>query len=375
MAKYRFDEIAINSTAKKKPVDEDKYTYLGLEHLDGGNLQVTRFGADVAPIGEKLIMKKGDVLFGKRRAYQKKVAIAPFDGIFSAHGMVLRPKEDVINKDFFPFFISSDYFLDEAIKISVGSLSPTINWRDLKQLEFDLPDMAEQERLAKILWAVEDVKQKALTSLTNTDILINSHINEITKLYDNKKIGECFNIVNGFTPSRSNQVFWNDGTIPWFTIEDINHQGGRISDTIQYITTSALAKNSKRLLPPGTLLLCCTASVGAYALSEIEVTTNQQFNGLYPNEKYHEKINMDFMFYIAPLFKNKLLSFSGKTTIDFISVSTLSDLEFPLPNYDEQLKWVTMFKALEKQNKKLTILRDNICAISKKLIQRRDNLV
>lgn len=68
MAKYRFDEIAINSTEKKKPTEEDRFTYLGLEHLDSGNLKVTRFGTDVAPIGEKLVMHKGDVLFGKRRA-------------------------------------------------------------------------------------------------------------------------------------------------------------------------------------------------------------------------------------------------------------------------------------------------------------------
>ena len=79
-------------------------------------------------------MKKGDVLFGKRRAYQKKVAISPIDGVFSAHGMVLRPKEDVICKEFLPFFISSDYFLNEAIRISVGGLSPTINWKDIKEL-------------------------------------------------------------------------------------------------------------------------------------------------------------------------------------------------------------------------------------------------
>ena len=111
MVKYRFEQIAINSTEKKKPVEEDRFTYLGLEHLDSGSLKVTRFGSEVAPIGEKLVMHKGDVLFGKRRAYQKKVAIAPFDGIFSAHGMVLRPREDVIDKSFFPLFISSDYFL------------------------------------------------------------------------------------------------------------------------------------------------------------------------------------------------------------------------------------------------------------------------
>ena len=73
MPKFRFSEIAFNSTAKKKPTEEDKYTYIGLEHLDSGNLTVSRWGSDVAPVGEKLLMKKGDVLFGKRRAYQKKL--------------------------------------------------------------------------------------------------------------------------------------------------------------------------------------------------------------------------------------------------------------------------------------------------------------
>ena len=121
MPKYRFTEIAINSTEKKKPTEADKETYIGLEHLASGTLTVSRWGSEVAPIGEKLLMKKGDVLFGKRRAYQKKVGIAPFDGIFSAHGMVLRPREEVITKEYFPLFISSDYFLNEAIRISVSN--------------------------------------------------------------------------------------------------------------------------------------------------------------------------------------------------------------------------------------------------------------
>ena len=99
------------------------------------------------------MMKKGDVLFGKRRAYQKKVAISPCDGIFSAHGMVLRPKEDVICKDFLPFFISSDTFLNEAIRISVGGLSPTINWKDIKELEFELPSIEDQKIISDKLWA------------------------------------------------------------------------------------------------------------------------------------------------------------------------------------------------------------------------------
>lgn len=172
MAKYRFEQIAVNSTEKKKPVEEDRFSYLGLEHLDSGSLRVTRFGADVAPIGEKLVMRKGDVLFGKRRAYQKKVAVAPFDGIFSAHGMVLRPREDIVDKDFFPLFISSDYFLDAAIKISVGSLSPTINWRDLKKLEFELPNLETQRRLAAVLWSLIDTMESYKKLLSAADELV-----------------------------------------------------------------------------------------------------------------------------------------------------------------------------------------------------------
>lgn len=179
MSEYRFDQIAINSTEKKKPEESDKYTYIGLEHLDSRDLEVHRWGAEVAPKGEKLLMKKGDVLFGKRRAYQKKVAIAPFDGIFSAHGMVLRPNEKIIDKDFFPLFISSDYFLDAAIKISVGSLSPTINWRDLRELKFCLPDLETQRKLAKVLWAINATMQKYKILLAKTDELVKSQFIEL----------------------------------------------------------------------------------------------------------------------------------------------------------------------------------------------------
>ncbi len=66
MAKYSFDQIAINSTTKKKPAVEDKYTYIGLEHLDTECLEVTRWGSEVDITGEKLVMKKGDVLFGRK---------------------------------------------------------------------------------------------------------------------------------------------------------------------------------------------------------------------------------------------------------------------------------------------------------------------
>ena len=176
---YRFDQIAFNSTAKKKPTDDDKEHYIGLEHLDSDCLSITRWGSDVAPTGEKLLMKKGDILFGKRRAYQRKVGIAPFDGIFSAHGMVLRPNEEVINKDFFPFFISSDQFMERAVRISVGGLSPTINWKDLREQEFELPSLDKQLVLADKLWAAYRLKESYKKLLVATDEMVKSQFIEM----------------------------------------------------------------------------------------------------------------------------------------------------------------------------------------------------
>ena len=195
---YRFDQIAFNSTAKKKPTDDDKEHYIGLEHLDSDCLSITRWGSDVAPTGEKLLMKKGDILFGKRRAYQRKVGIAPFDGIFSAHGMVLRPNEEVINKDFLPFFISSDQFMERAVRISVGGLSPTINWKDLREQEFELPSLDKQLVLADKLWAAYRLKESYKKLLVATDEMVKSQFIEMfgnplsdVQKYGLKKLGEC----------------------------------------------------------------------------------------------------------------------------------------------------------------------------------------
>ena len=174
MAKYRFEQIAINSTEKRMPSDDDRLTYIGLEHLDSGSLTVRRWGSAVPLKGEKLVMHKGDVLLGKRNAYLRRAAIAPHDGIFSAHGMVLRPREDVIDKTFFPLFIASDYFFDTAIRISVGSLSPTVNWKDLRISEFEIPDLETQKKLAQVLWAMNDAMEAYKKLISITDELVKS---------------------------------------------------------------------------------------------------------------------------------------------------------------------------------------------------------
>lgn len=161
------------------------------------------------------------------------------------------------------------------------------------------------------------------------------------------ELGEVCNIFNGATPLRSNEEFWKDGDINWFTIEDIREQGRIIKTTNQKITKIGFESTSVKLLPPNTVLLCCTASVGEYAITEVELTTNQQFNGLVVNDDYKEKLLPKFLFHLASTFKEELIRLSGKTSFNFVSVGTLRQIKIPLPPLSIQQEIVTKIEKYE----------------------------
>lgn len=156
--RVKFGEIAENVAVRvDDPSQAGVERYVGLEHLDPESLAITRWGQPTDVGATKLRFWPGDIIFGRRRAYQRKLAVADFEGICSAHALVLRAKSDVAAPEFLPFFMQSDTFFDRALSISVGSLSPTINWKTLREQEFDLPPIDEQREIAELLWAVESL--------------------------------------------------------------------------------------------------------------------------------------------------------------------------------------------------------------------------
>ena len=349
MAKYRFEQIAINSTEKKKPVEEDRFTYLGLEHLDSGSLKVTRFGSEVAPIGEKLVMHKGDVLFGKRRAYQKKVAIAPFDGIFSAHGMVLRPREDVIDKSFFPLFISSDYFLDAAIKISVGSLSPTINWRDLKTLEFELPDLATQRKLAETLWSIIDTMETYKKLIAATDELVKSQFME---QFGGREKGcyctleeSCVSVTGGSTPSMKREDYYG-GNVPFIKSGDV--KADYVSSGALWLTQRALDETTARYVPTGTVIVVTRSGILKHdlpvAITANPVVINQDLKAFEPKPEFLPQ-------YLAWAIRSKedtLLSKTRAMTVDNIESRELYEIPVMIANIGEQEQFAAFVRQSDK---------------------------
>lgn len=164
---------------------------------------------------------------------------------------------------------------------------------------------------------------------------------KITQDFSNCKwdiiaLGDVVDIYNGSTPLKTNDEYWNKEDIPWFTIEDIRKQGRVILSTQKYITQKALDETSVKLLPKDTVLICCTASVGEYALTKIELTTNQQFNGMVVKECYKNKLLPKYLFWMTSTFKDELTRLSGKTSFEFVSVKTLKTIQIPLPPLEVQ---------------------------------------
>ena len=368
MAKYRFEQIAINSTEKKKPVEEDRFTYLGLEHLDSGSLKVTRFGSEVAPIGEKLVMHKGDVLFGKRRAYQKKVAIAPFDGIFSAHGMVLRPREDVIDKSFFPLFISSDYFLDAAIKISVGSLSPTINWRDLKTLEFELPDLATQRKLAETLWSINDTMETYKKLIAATDELVKSQFIEMfgdpmENPYDLMihPLSEVSDIMSGITKGRKAKT---DKLVRVPYLCTANVQNGFLDWTETKYIDASDEEIRKYSLKRDDLLMIEGGDPDKVGRGYLAGTLPN--NCIYQNHVFRVRIDKNQIYpeYLAayillPSIKEYFLSCAKQTTgIATINKKQLSSMPVMYPELDSQMRYIEFVRQSDKSKLLISRLKE-----------------
>ena len=156
----RFEQMAaLVKDRIENPSEAGVERYVGLKHLDSDSLKIRRWGEPSDVEAAKLLFQPGDIIFGKRRVYQRKLAVADFHGICSAHAMVLRARADVVLPEFLPFFMQSDGFMNRALEISVGSLSPTINWRTLAEQEFALPPLDEQRRVAELLLAIQVDKE------------------------------------------------------------------------------------------------------------------------------------------------------------------------------------------------------------------------
>lgn len=140
----------------RNPLENGLERYIGLEHIEPESLHIKRWGLIEEGTSFTRKFVKRQVLFGKRRVYQRKAAIAEFDGICSGDILVFEPKNEDLIPELLPFIVQSDGFFNHALDTSAGSLSPRTKWKDLAAYGVALPPKDEQRRIADILWAADE---------------------------------------------------------------------------------------------------------------------------------------------------------------------------------------------------------------------------
>lgn len=247
----KFGEIAKNISKRVEPSETDLEVYVGLEHLDPQSLRITRRGVPADVKGQKLRVRPGQIIFGKRRAYQKKVAVADFEGICSAHAMVLEEMVGKIIPGLLPFFMQSDMFMDRAVAISEGSLSPTIKWKTLAIQEFPLPPIERQKEILEVLEKLEEGISRSEVAFDSAKIL-------------RKAIRSNF-LFKGCTTKQTEKTHWGEVPKGW--------KIKPLSEMAQINPRYSLAKNEP-------IQFCEMAVVGNDSMSiEGEIETREKVSG------------------------------------------------------------------------------------------------
>ena len=356
MPRYKFEDIAFNITEKRMPVPEDKELYIGLEHLDTGCLWVTRWGSPVDIKGQKLVMHKGDLLFGRRNTYLRRAAIAPHDGLFSAHGMIFRPKTDVITAEFFPYFISSNYFMEAAIRISVGSLSPTVNWKQLKELEFDIPEIEDQSKYAELFSAIDRSREAYKTLITKTDELVKS---QFIELFGDSTIDQCpwpkaqMDDVFSITSSRRilKSEWKTEGGIPFIRVRDMVQLANKEPLTNEFFVSEEFyaSRPDEEKVIPGDIIVSATSTIGkTYVIKPGERFYFKDADVLLFRKK--QPINEVFFTYglTQPTMWDQIAGGLGATTVAHFLISKACKLMQPMPPMELQERFAIFAQQSDK---------------------------
>ena len=219
MSKVLLGEVAHERKETCKGSKEG-YPIVGLEHLIPEEITLTTWDEGAENTFTKMF-RKGDVLFGRRRAYLKKAAIAPFDGICSGDITVIEADPDKILPELLPFIIQNDNLFDFAVGKSAGSLSPRVKWEHLKNYAFELPDMDKQKELAELLWAIDDTKKSYQKLIAATDELVKSQFMEQFK--------ELINNPEACSKIEDECTVFADGD--WIESKDQSDEGIRLIQT------------------------------------------------------------------------------------------------------------------------------------------------
>ena len=333
MGVVKLGDVARESRLKWTKSKQD-VPIVGLEHLIPDEIRFDAYDINTDNTFSKRFVK-GQVLFGRRRAYQRKAAIAEFDGICSGDITVIEAIEGKIVSELLPFIIQTPVFFDYANRGSAGSLSPRVKWEHLVDYEFELPSLEEQKVLADKLWAAYRLKEAYKKLLVATDEMVKSQFIEMFGNSPQKELGELATFVNGsaFKPEE-----WSQEGLPIVRIQNLT-QGDAPYNYYSGDTSKKVCLNT------GDILVSWSATLGVFTWSKGPALLNQHIFKVVFDKL---DIEQSFFIYTVKLALEKMADKAHGSTMRHVVKKDFDSTKVSFPSMREQQRFVSIAEQADK---------------------------
>lgn len=368
----KFGDVAIQ---QKQTVDRENTEltrYVKGEHMYSEDIHLREWGElNDEYLGPAFIRKfeEGDVLYGSRRTYLRKVVIAPFEGITSNTTFVVKANEEIIDKRLLPFIMLSEGFSQHSIRNSKGSVNPYVNWKDLAGYEFLLPPKSVQNLMLELLQTTDYVVQKQLVVLDIAKTAKSS-----TEKYYFKK--------DNLTPRvAANDFFYKvaDGTHDtpkrrskgYKLITSKNIVNNKLDTNTDYFISEDdyNSVNKRSQVDKNDILFGMIGTVGQVCLVTETPDYAIKNMGLFKSEN-NNKALVGFYYLRSNFFQNNLLRTISGTTQKYVSLSYLRNIKFPDPSDELVLEWVSNEIAFDQAINDITAQLDSSKKLMKSILNR-----
>ena len=346
-----------------------------IKFIEGKTARITKEAKE--KINNRSKLEKGDLLFSAVGTVGK-VAIVDIDTSnfdVNESTFVLKCDEKYLNNKYLLYLLREHKFQSQVEALLKGSTLKGIRKGSLEKIKVPIPSLKLQEKIVDILDKLtllqaelqaelqcrtkqyEYYLEKLLTFDFEHDkaskqaskqaiTLSEEYIKLLIKLSErfNVKISEkikcmiynisdVFMLSNGYTPSKRKQKYWDNGTIPWFRMEDIRKSGSVLYDSIQKVTEKGV---KGKLFPPDSIMMATSATIGEHALVKVPYLSNQRFTNFILKDKFKKNLNMKFMYYYFYIIDEKAKQNVNDSSFPSVNMEILIKYKIPVPSIEVQ---------------------------------------
>ena len=320
---------------------------VGLEHLDPDEIELSRWNEDRENTFTKSF-SRGQVLFGRRRAYLRKAVVAPFDGVCSGDITVIEARE-TLSPRLLPFIIQNEALFKHAVSNSAGSLSPRVKWQSLAQFEFNLPARDQQEKLADLLWTAQDTRNHYKQLLSICDDVIKSQFVEMFALQGDGEVVAlrdcCASICGGKTPSMKHPEYYG-GNVPFIKSGDV--KGDSVSSGSLWLSDTALEEAGVKLIPQNSVLVVTRSALlqrkVSTAICNKTVAINQDIKAFTPNEEF----GANYLLWAIRSHERRLLAGVRSVSTSALDFDDLCSLPIKVASKERQQEFADFVAQVDK---------------------------